>query len=57
MLNKRIGIKITQDIEGEIKKEVIHEVPADELIQKIPLTTNSGISEMVKEILRKIKEN
>ena len=53
----RIGVKITQDKDGNVIKEVIHTIPAEEYIELLPLTTKSGISDMTKEILRKIKEN
>jgi len=54
---KRIGVKITQDKEGNIIKEETHEVIAEELIKDLPLTTKDGVSKMTKEIIRKIEEN
>jgi len=56
-MSKRIGVKITQNDKGEIIKEETHEVPAEVHLEEIPFTTNKGMSEMTKEILRKLKEN
>ncbi len=54
---EKIGVSITKTKDGKIIKQDIYELPADEYIQTLPLTTKSGISDMTKEILRKIKEN
>jgi len=56
-LLERIGVKITQDDDGKILKEKMYELPAEEFVQMLPLTTKSGVSNMTKEIIRKLKEN
>ncbi len=52
--SKRLGVKITEGEDGKPKKEDTHELPAETILKELPITA-SGISEMTKEIIRKIK--
>jgi len=52
--SKRLGVKITEEEDGKPKKEDTHELPAETILKELPITA-SGISEMTKEIIRKIK--